>query len=406
MRMKSYFASSVQVAMEQARREMGPDATLVTSHSVGPEAQHLGDYEVVFATELPETVAPDGRLGSGGGTSSSTVAQKASDTILAEIHDLRRICQSWRQVSLRSAGQPSWITGSPELEEVYAELIEGEVDPDLTQQLLAAAQKRLCPVDNPTELGSRGTPWQGFKGEFSRRQNPVEPGSVRAALAAEIQDSFHVDPELGRPGNGPRILALVGPPGAGKTATIAKLAVKYALSTKKPSLLISFDTLRVAASEQLRWYASILGINFLLVDSNRALAQTLEEHQNKDLILIDTPGFASSDLEGGCDAAEFLAGRSDIQKHLVLPATMRFSDLARISSAYDIFRPSRLIFTRMDETETYGPLFCEAVGSGRPISFFSTGQRVPEDLELADKVNLTNRLLPFGNAAMRALAAA
>jgi flagellar biosynthesis protein FlhF len=86
---------------------------------------------------------------------------------------------------------------------------------------------------------------------------------------------------------------------------------------------------------------------------------------------------------------------------------MRFTDLARISSAYDVFRPSRLIFTRMDETDTFGPMLCEAVGSDRPISFVTTGQRVPEDLESADKAMLANLLLPsLGKPAIRKLVAA
>jgi flagellar biosynthesis protein FlhF len=293
------------------------------------------------------------------------------------------------------------------LEEVYAELIQAEVDPDLAQQLLAAVQKRLHPTTISVPPEPAAVTRQAIKVELSHQQNSMEPAAVRTALCAEIQSSFRVDTDLGTPGNGPRMVALVGPPGAGKTATIAKLAVKYGLSSKKPTLLLSLDTLRVAASEQLRWYASILGIHFQVVETSRALAQTLEEHRGKDLIFIDTPGLTTSDLDGGCDVAEFLAGRNDIQKHLVLPASMRFTDLARISSAYDVFRPSRLIFTRMDETGTFGPLLCEAVGSGRPISFLTTGQRVPEDLEPADKTSLTNRLLPHnGRPAHRALAAA
>ena len=410
MRMKSYFANSVQVAMEQARRELGPDATLVTSQSAGPEARHLGEYEVVFATELPETGAADVRGNNRAAPSPATTQiplPAALDSVLAEIRDLRKLFQSRRQASVRCAGQPQWISGSPELEEVYGELLNAEVDPDLAQQLLAAVQNRLCPAEGPAHCEPAPAPRQGFKVELSRKRQAVEPSAVRAALAVEIQASFRVDAELGIPGNGPRMVALVGPPGAGKTATIAKLAVKYGLSTKKPSLLISIDTLRVAASEQLRWYASILGIQFQVVETNLALAQTLEEHQGKALILIDTPGFTASELDAGCDAAEFLAGRNDIQKHLVLPASMRFTDLARISSAYDVFRPSRLIFTRMDETGTFGPLLCEAVGSGRPISFLTTGQRVPEDLELADQTSLTNLLLPSsGKPALRALTAA
>ena len=410
MRMKSYFANSVQMAMEQARREMGPDATLVTSRSTGPDATHLGQYEVVFATDLPEARATDARRLGSPAACAPTAAQALSaapDSILAEIRELRLLFQSWRQASMRSAGQPHWITGSPELEDVYAELIQAEVDPDLAQQLLAAAQTRLCPTTISVPPEPAAVIRQGFKVELSRKENSMELAAVRAALAVEIQNSFRVDTELGSPGNGPRTVALVGPPGAGKTATIAKLAVKYGLLTRKPTLLISLDTLRVAASEQLRWYASILGINFQVVETSRALAQTLEEHQSKDLILIDTPGCTAHDLDGGCDVAEFLAGRNDIQKHPVLPASMRFTDLARISSAYDVFRPSRLIFTRMDETGTFGPLLCEAVGSGRPISFLTAGQRVPEDLEPADKTSLTNRLLPScRKPAHRALVAA
>ncbi len=404
--------------MEQARRELGSDATLVTSHSTGPEARHLGDYEVVFATELPETRPPahvtDRRVTTAPVTPApapppATIAVQAPptpamDSMLAEIRDLGRLFLSWRQASIRSAGQPRWIMGNPQLEQAYAELTQSEVDPDLAQQLLAAVQARLCPATNP---GPAMATRHGFELESSHQHNAMEPDSVRAALATEIQSVFRVDSELGAAGVDRRIAALVGPPGAGKTATIAKLAVKYGISARKSTLLISLDTLRVAASEQLRWYASILGINFQVVETSQALAQTLQEQQDAELILIDTPGLTTRDLNEGYDAAEFMAGRNDIQKHLVLPASMRFTDLARISSAYDVFRPSRLIFTRMDETETYGPLLCEAVGSGRPISFLTTGQRVPEDLEPADKLKLTNCLLPsVGKSVLHSLAAA
>ena len=110
-------------------------------------------------------------------------------------------------------------------------------------------------------------------------------------------------------------------------------------------------------------------------------------------MLIDTPGFAFRDLAGGCELASFLAERTDIQKHLVLSGSMRCTDMNRMSAAYDIFRPSHLIFTRMDETETLGPVLNEAIGSGRPLSFFGTGQQVPEDLEAVNHTDLLNRLL-------------
>jgi flagellar biosynthesis protein FlhF len=408
--MKSYFADSVRLAMEEAGRELGSEATLVTSQPAGPEARHLGEYEVVFATELPEAAASVGHGGSRRASPASATAPApppvAVESMLAEIRDLGRLFLSWRQASIRSASKPGWIAGNPEMEEAYVDLIQAEIDPDLVQQILAAVQKRISAAE-PAYPETAASSQYRIHEELPGQENSRGPGRVRAALAAEIQNVFRVDSELGSPGNGPRMVALVGPPGVGKTATIAKLAVKYGLSAKKPTLLISLDTLRVAASEQLRWYASILGIDFQVADTNETLAQTLELNKKKELILIDTPGLTARDLDGGYGAAEFLASRNDIQKHLVLPASMRFTDLARVSSAYDVFRPSHLIFTRMDETETFGPLLCEAVGSGRPISFLTNGQRVPEDLESADKTRLTNLLLPsFGKPAHRALVAA
>ncbi len=240
----------------------------------------------------------------------------------------------------------------------------------------------------------------GMEVKSARRDAPLDPARLRAAVVGGFCSEFRADPAIAR------VTALVGPPGVGKTATIAKLAVRYGLSCSKPAMLISFDTIRVAACEQLRSYASILGIGFQAVDTNRALAQALEEHRSKDLILIDTPGFAFRDLEGAGDTAEFLARRTDIQKQLVLPATMRSSDLARYAQAYAPFAPSHLIFTRLDEAQFLGPLLSETVRSGMLLSFLGTGQKVPEDLDLADAGTLVNRLLPAQQAESGALSAA
>jgi flagellar biosynthesis protein FlhF len=200
---------------------------------------------------------------------------------------------------------------------------------------------------------------------------------------------------LGESGEAAKFAAVVGPPGAGKTAVLAKLAVQYGLRNRKPVQFLSMDTLRVGAAEQLRSYAAILGVGFQIADTNRALSQALEEHRGKGLVLIDTPGFAISDLEAGNETADFLARRTDIQKHLVLPASMRLADMRRTSAAYDSFRPSRLIFTRLDETQAFGPALSLASGGERPVSFLSNGQRVPENLEPASKAALTHLLLPI-----------
>ena len=226
------------------------------------------------------------------------------------------------------------------------------------------------------------------------RSEALPGGGIWSLAEEEISSLLETDPTPGEAAaDGPLMLALVGPPGAGKTATLAKLAVRYGLPLRKPAVLISVDNLRVGASEQLRWYASLLGMGFHVVETGRALAQTIEEYRHKGAILIDTPGLSFHDLKGGSDIADYLARNHDIRKHLVLPASMRASEMKRYSIAYDIFRPSHLIFTRLDETAALGPVLGETVRSGRPVSFLGTGQRVPEDLEPATKAALIGAFL-------------
>jgi flagellar biosynthesis protein FlhF len=220
----------------------------------------------------------------------------------------------------------------------------------------------------------------------------------------ELESRFKVQAVLGRGEARPRIVALVGPPGCGKTTTLVKLAVNYGLVARRPILLLSIDTYRVAAAEQLRAYAAILGVNFQLVETETALAQAIEENRGKELILIDTPGLAMSETADYSRLAQFLSTRPDIDTHMVVSSSMKSADLSRVVDSYEGFRPQRLIFTKLDETSSFGPILNEAVRSGKPLSFFTTGQRIPEDLEAATKTRLTELIL--GGASSLAVSAA
>jgi len=377
MRIKSYFAPAVEDAIAQARQELGEDAMLVKTRRSMPEAGHLGEYEVIFAADVPDAAVEDPP----GTPPAQRTSRPSSDRLSLEIADLKRELESMRR-SLASSvfASPHSLEGSSDAAGAFAALVAADVVPELARDLVDAAEKRRSAT-------ARG-------GQASALQlEPIEPW-----LAEEIDARVTVQPELGRGGR-PRVVALVGPPGSGKTTTLIKLAVNFGLASRRPALLLSTDTHRIAAAEQLRCYAAILGIGCQVLETPTALAQAIEENAGKDLILIDTPGLGTGELEMATGLARLLAARSDIDTHLVLPASTKSGDLARAAAAYEIFAPQKLLFTKLDETQTFGSILNQAIRAGRALSFFTTGQRIPEDLETATRRRVTELVLPGRRAA-------
>ena len=320
MKIKSYYARTVEDAMALARSELGAEAMLVNSRKAPLEARELGEYEVVFAADAPPEAA-DGP---------AAQPQLLGDRLSLEVAELKRELEGMRRALTRSAFAPAqWLASSPGLTEVYAALTVNEVTPELAREIVQGAAGRMG-----TERGARGQ----------------DGGRLQRAVVEELESRIAAEPLLGRGDGRPRIAALVGPPGCGKTTTVAKLAVNYGLAARRPVLLVSMDNYRVAAAEQLRSYAAILGVGFQALETVAGLAQALEEGRGKDLILIDTPGLAFEDMDHGLPLARYLAGRSDIDTHLVLSSSMKSADLSRVVDSFEAFGPRRLLFTRLDET--------------------------------------------------------
>lgn len=385
MKIKSYYSRTVAEAIASARTELGEDAMLLNSRKAPIQTRHLGEYEVVFATLAPGEESPEGSALPP--ESAAHPSPAYNERLATDVADLKKELEGMRRVLTRTAYSPQQFAGaSPDVSEAFGVLSAADVSPELARDIVEAASARLTPPVLP----------------MVRTTQKQEPTAFQRALVEEIASRFTVDAQLGRPTRTPRIVALVGPPGCGKTTTLVKLAVNYGLAARRPVLLLSMDTHRVAAAEQLRSYAAILGVGFQVLDTVGALAQTIEESRGKELIFIDTPGLSLGDMGDFSGLSHFLATREDIDTQLVLPASMKPADLTRVVNAFDCMRPDRLLFTKLDETGSHGPILNEAARTCKPLSFFATGQRIPEDLEAAAAPRLLELVLGNGRTKVQA----
>jgi len=340
MKLKSYFSGTVEAAMELARKELGDDALLVNARPAPPEARYLGDYEVVFG------------LGDASGKQdepSAVAHSPATDRLAEEISNLKReferIIQSVSSPEVVSTAGAHHID-LPRLDLSHARFLEQELDVELV--------------------------------------NAVAAGASLEAL-------FNTDPTLGIPGDRRRVVVLVGPPGAGKTTTLVKLAAIYGLQGQASCQILSADVHRIAAADQLRSLASLLGLGCDIAETPAALAQLLDQHQSKDLIFIDTPGLSFSEIEDAHDLVRFIYSRTHFDTHLVLPANLHRRALTRSIELYAGFGIKKLLFTRVDEAVHFGPLVSESARWSLPISFLANGQQIPDDIEPADRASMVQR---------------
>ena len=385
MKMKSFFARTVEEAVEQARHEMGPEALLVNSRKAPPEARALGEYEVVFAV-LPEDEA---RAKEAARPVAKHSAPASPDPVTLELARLRKQVEEMGSAltGLKAHEAPAAVP-APEFAEMCSRLIANGFSIEVAEEIVKQAHARL----------------NAEPAAFSRRKMPFDSDSIERAVRAELEQRLSVDANLDATAEEARVVVLVGPPGCGKTTTAVKLAVRYGLASLRRVHLISADTRRVGAAEQLRTFAAIIGASFDAVETPHALEQSIDAQRQKGLILVDTQGYGARDMDDAAEWGRFFSGRPGMEVHILVPASMRGADLGRVLDRFEIFSPSRLIFTRLDETLSFGAIISESVRTGKPISFLASGQEIPEDIEPATAGRLLD--LVFQRPAVRAVSAA
>jgi len=213
-------------------------------------------------------------------------------------------------------------------------------------------------------------------------------------LLEEIDESLSVKEEVF---DTPKIMMLVGPTGVGKTTTIAKLAARYAYLLNKPYkvALVNLDSFKVGAIEQLGHYAEIMQIEHFVVDDVDMFKETLERLDGYDVILVDTAGMSPYDTEKFVQTVEFVKTDAprQIEVSLLLSATVKYEDMEDIYQNFSFLNLSSLIISKFDETKHFGTLLNFMLLYHLPMSYFATGQEVPDDLLLADKEFLLEQFI-------------
>ena len=197
-------------------------------------------------------------------------------------------------------------------------------------------------------------------------------------------------------GSKPKILFFVGPTGVGKTTTIVKIASKYKVEYDKKVAFITADTYRIAATEQLQVYANILDAPMAIAYSQAELNDSIAKFEDYDLVFVDTAGFSHKNEKQRNDMKTLLGGVSEEynkEVYLVLSATTKYMDLLDIVDSYREIADYKLIFTKLDETTTYGNLLNIKLYSGADLSYTTNGQNVPDDIEVFDTQKIVKKLL-------------
>jgi len=358
---KSYYGSSIREALQGARKELGPEAAILASRQTEDGS---GRYEVVCGV-IPASIgsgkqAPAAENGQGRPPVARRIAaERPAPQPEPAPKPMAEAQSGMSKLRRKFDGVRDTLTGTPSnpaetlLDQLWLSLIADGFGEDLTNEVVTGVRRR-----------SRGLDFQ-------------------VALMDELVSRTRLDASLGRGSGKRRITALVGPPGAGKTSLLVKLAVRYGLTGRRPMRLVSLDGSRVGGVDALERYASGMATPLEVVETGMALAQTLDTQAEAGLILIDTPGLSPSDMGAAQEFTTVLARHPEIDVQLVIPATMSPADMKATFERFRPLLPSRIVVTHTDAAVSCRAAVGLAMAHELPLSFVSTGPSVPEDLDEA-----------------------
>jgi len=386
MKIKKFVAPTLKEATEMMKRELGEDAIILGTRRI-KQSGIFGFLkpeliEIVGAIE-EERVQSDDKTYTGSTvellrrmTGEIEARQKrqlnSGGEIEAEKYDYNEIKNELEEVkqTLNEIAEHFKYKGSLQypsvLKKAFVNLLEKEVDEELANKIVRAVLMKLS-------------------GDELRDEKIVE-NEVINVISGILRFSKPVKPLRKKT----FVLAFVGPTGVGKTTTVAKLAAIYKLFENARVALISADTYRIAAIEQLQTFANIANIPMDVAYTPEDMARLIRKHQDKDLILIDTVGRNQRQSEHIADLAKFIKSANPDEVHLVLSATSSYKNMIDVYNRFKSLVPNRLIFSKVDEAVCLGYILNMAYRTKLPLSYITTGQNVPDDIAVAEPKVIAN----------------
>ncbi len=368
MEMKSYTGTDYRDIMKRIKRDYGDEAVIIKSgrqsHPAGPE--YGWSYEVIVGEaesggglNLPEGVFTAGAPGG------AAIAGSGGAQLQDEMQKLSRSIQGLNQQMSGSGPGTAW----PALNDIARQLRQEEVSGDVIQDLLADLQLNAA----PRELRSRRLMRDRGAGWIARRFKAA--GTPSAPQGTPVK------------------LAFIGPTGAGKTVSLIKLAANRDFFGGRRLGILSLDTTKIAATEQLRTFAGIVKAELKLVYREREIKPALRQLQNCEVILIDTPGVSWRSTSRMRQLEGMLELSAPMETHLVLPLSTKYSDLRRMVQEYRQVNFNRILLTKLDETATLGNLLNLACEVKPVFSFLGNGQSIPENIDSVHPLRIAEWLL-------------
>ncbi len=395
MKVRTFHVKSMHEAIQSIKNTLGPDAVILSTKRVRSWDNGFGllggsILEVMAAIEDDAAIpAPVPLFGE---TDRLEVSRTEGPSLPPEESRFQKTLQGAMDTSVdrpRTNARPA-LSSTQETRLTWA------TTPGRTESKGVAIQSFQRVYEDLLAQGVEHATAEGCLREL--QETLVEPGSsqrhsslhlLRTVLLARITTA---GPLLSTGGE-QKIALFVGPSGAGKTSTIAKLATQYGIVEQRSIALITMDTYRPAAVEHLRLYAEVLGIELVVATSCEEVRAAIDQAREAELIMIDTAGFNPYEPIASQRWRGLLNGLSPMEVHLVLAAGTRVPDLVVTTSQCVDVPLLRLLFTKLDETTGYGGIFEATHRSGVPLSYWGTGQRVPDDLMPAHVDRLGDLLL-------------